>query len=280
MGVVRRASQSRPKPSAAARRRRRRGRRRRPRRGVLPSGHRPGLGHLVAPSLVLVPQRPEFGQGRRPPHRPRRRPAGRALLRDGNAGGTTHAEAALPRLAGVRGIRAPLYAVRNGCPNSGIWGADGRGDGPGRPPTTVATDIARAGIPNSPSRRGSWAESCGTVLRARRSPARFGDLRGNAPQSVSARHASTDIPPWMVECALASLGSSSPLPRTARQRQARTARPIFSSRPAGQRGELPHQPAPPVPATGRIPEGRDGDPAGARSPPACSNDSPTGDRRP
>ena len=86
------------------------------------------------------------------------------------------------RLAGVRGIRAPLYALRNGCPNKGIWDLRPRSAaprlgprGPGQPgcrrprrqpwaTTDQRGGRRRAGrIPDSSSRREPAGRSCRTA---------------------------------------------------------------------------------------------------------------------
>ena len=59
--------------------------------------------------------------------------------------------------------------------------------------------------------------------------------------------------------------------------KARIARAIFQPPQSGQRGGPAQQPPPLCYPMGRIPAGRDSGPAGARSPPACSDGAPTGD---
>ncbi len=74
--------------------------------------------------------------------------------------------------------------------------------------------------------------------------------RSRAPAPATSRPASLLA---VVVCALARLGRSSPLPRTARQRQSAHSARDFSARPAGQRGghrtPLP-PPVPPAPFSG------------------------------
>ena len=71
--------------------------------------------------------------------------------------------------------------------------------------------------------------------------------RSRAPAPATSRPASLLA---VVVCALARLGCSSPLPRTARQRQSAPSARDFSARPRWAEGRAPYPPVPPAPFSG------------------------------